>query len=63
MRVLLATASVVLVISSGTSDAAAARSPKGPLGRLSGKQLFIDDHIIDEMRGLTKVLNLSLIHI
>ena len=59
---LLATASVVLVISSGTSDAAAARSPQGPLGRLSGKQLFIDDHIIDEMRGLTKMLNRPVKH-
>lgn len=59
---LLATASVVLAVSSGVSDAAAVRSPQGTVGRLSGRQLFIDDHIIDEMRGLTKVLNRPVKH-
>ena len=59
---LLATASVVLAVSSGVSDAAAGRAPQGTVGRLSGRQLFIDDHIIDEMRGLTKVLNRPVKH-
>ena len=45
---LLATASVVLAVSSGVSDAAAVRSPQGTVGRLSGRQrpkadtLFVD---------------------
>ena len=29
---------------------------------LKGKQLFIDDYIIDEMHGVTKVLNRSVKH-
>jgi len=61
---LLATASVVLSVLAGMSDAAAPRSPQttGGIGRLSGKQLFIDNHVIDDMKGLTKVLNRPIKH-
>lgn len=54
----------LFVLFAGASLAAAsdAGTPISEPILLNGKQLFIDDHVIDEMQGLTKVLNRPVKH-
>jgi len=62
-----AIASLVFLASVATAAAQSSNTPKTlqpprSLGRISGKQLFIDDRIIARMQGLTRVLNQPVKH-